>query len=408
MLYLNLFTCLQADFAARVFIHAQRYQWHNDDPMYDGIQPLKNLKLDSVDRDGYVSLRCSQAPGCPDVDGVHPKIKGTDDFWGYDHLFGDAFVTFFPGRKLPKRVNAPCCAQFAVSKATVQARPVAAYELYRDWLWHVDVVSLKTGRVFEYMWHLIFGKPAVYCPAADECYCKNFGLCDLKCPNAPRECLGRFHLVPFMAQAKNKAWPKKGQGIDGWPMDKWWEEFYPPSEYDGFTLRNKTIDTTTTSPSPTTLNTKLASASATVKTSSINTSSEAEPSTSQIEAATPHDPPASPAMPAHANKIAGPAGSTMKPQDAATDPNTHEVPHAAPPSPPHPNTGQPKVEVHADHTHESAHPVPAGGAPAAELFPSKIPHAEIAGTKRPPAPDLPANAAPAVQRVDPDLSPPPT
>lgn len=379
--------------------------------MYDGIQPLKNLQLDSVDRDGYLSLRCSQAPGCPDVDGVHPKIKGKDDYWSYDHLFGDAFVTFFPGTKLPKRVHAPCCAQFAVSKATVQARPVAAYELYREWLWHVDDVSLKTGRVFEYMWHLIFGKPAVYCPAADECYCKNFGLCDLKCPNAPKECLGRFKLVPFMNQAKNKDWPKKGQGIKSWPVDKWWEKFYPPSEYDGFTLRNRSNDTTTKSLAATTLSTKLATTSTTgIAINSTHTSVVANPPAPQIEPATPHDPPASPARPAEANKVAGPSGSTLKPQDPAIDPNTHEVPHdehSISTAPARAEAGLLETGAHADNTHESAHPVPTGDAAAAELLSPKLPHAQLAGPRQPVAPESPAYAAPVVPPANPDQPPPP-
>ena len=34
------------------FQHANRYQWHNDDPMYDGVMPLRNLQFPYVDEMG--------------------------------------------------------------------------------------------------------------------------------------------------------------------------------------------------------------------------------------------------------------------------------------------------------------------------------------------------------------------
>ena len=50
-----------------VFIHGERYQWHNEDPMYDGIPMLQNLRLEHVRDEGFVNLRCTTASlGCPD------------------------------------------------------------------------------------------------------------------------------------------------------------------------------------------------------------------------------------------------------------------------------------------------------------------------------------------------------
>jgi hypothetical protein len=50
---------------------------------------------------------------------------------------------------------------------------------------------MKSGLVLEYMWHIIFGKPAYYCSPAKECYCEKWSMCDLECE---REgwCLGRI------------------------------------------------------------------------------------------------------------------------------------------------------------------------------------------------------------------------
>jgi hypothetical protein len=51
----------------------------------------------------------------------------------------------------------------------------------RDWLLETEMPDYMSGRVLEYSWHILFGKPAVHCPPADECYCKTFGKCNLQC-----------------------------------------------------------------------------------------------------------------------------------------------------------------------------------------------------------------------------------
>lgn len=220
-----------------VFSHAERYQWHNDDPMYDGVNAIKNLQLNAVDKDGYVSLRCAHRPGCGS-DAINPQPDPGDGPLGVDYRYASFWQEFFPEREVPEVVSAPCCAQFAVSKAAILSRHSTAYEQYRDRLWNSPVNDATSGRIFEYMWHIIFGKPAVYCPPAPQCYCQNFGLCDLKCPEAPMKCEGRYQyngLIPMIGLPEG--WPEKGQGDDGFPREGWWKEVYPQSEYDGFTLR---------------------------------------------------------------------------------------------------------------------------------------------------------------------------
>jgi len=41
----------------------------------------------------------------------------------------------------------------------------------------------------------LFGKPAYYCQSAKECYCKKWGMCDLKC-ESEGWCLGRIWSNP--------------------------------------------------------------------------------------------------------------------------------------------------------------------------------------------------------------------
>ena len=61
----------------------------------------------------------------------------------------------------PMLVGAACCAQFAVSRDQVLARPLSDYERFREWIVETEKSDAKSGRVLEFLWHVIFGKDAV-------------------------------------------------------------------------------------------------------------------------------------------------------------------------------------------------------------------------------------------------------
>ncbi len=61
----------------------------------------------------------------------------------------------------PTQVGAACCAQFAVSKDQVLARPLSDYERFREWIVDTEKSDAKSGRVLEFLWHVIFGKDAI-------------------------------------------------------------------------------------------------------------------------------------------------------------------------------------------------------------------------------------------------------
>lgn len=65
------------------------------------------------------------------------------------------------GELAPTLVGAACCAQFAVSKDQVLARPLSDYERFREWIVETEKSDAKSGRVLEFLWHVIFGKDAV-------------------------------------------------------------------------------------------------------------------------------------------------------------------------------------------------------------------------------------------------------
>lgn len=76
------------------------------------------------------------------------------------------------------------------------------------------------ARLMENIWHMLFGQEADNCAPADQFYCRNFGLCELKCPSAGR-CKGHYWRPPRGVELP-AGWPKEGQGEGGWPIELWW------------------------------------------------------------------------------------------------------------------------------------------------------------------------------------------
>lgn len=120
---------------------------------------MRQLQLDFVQRSGYVNLRCIQAPGCPAE--IQPFRTQHGEHEDVDLAFPGAWNHFFNGTEVPPVIATPCCAQFAVSKDQVLKRPLEEYVRMREWLYATELEDGVSGRIFEYLWHIIFGKEAV-------------------------------------------------------------------------------------------------------------------------------------------------------------------------------------------------------------------------------------------------------
>ncbi|KAI5292359.1 hypothetical protein KEM52_006422 [Ascosphaera acerosa] len=210
-----------------LFLHAQRYQWHNDDPNYDGIPPLARLRLAHLDAQGFINLRCVHTLGCP------VEIRPETDVAAADNVhagayFADGFRALFPGEPVPRQIGSPCCAQFGVTRAQVRRRPRADYARYRAWLLNSTLDDALSGRIMEYSWHMIFGKPPVHCPPAKQCYCRQFGLCDLDCDELyGMTCEGRYELPPYSNIPA------------GWPVFDWYGDVRPGWEAEAERLERE-------------------------------------------------------------------------------------------------------------------------------------------------------------------------
>lgn len=147
------------------FLHPHRDGWpggwHTDAPGYDNVLAMQTLNLDFVHQNGYVNLRCNWVPGCPDE--VQPfRSLESDDPENVEHHMLEVWHHFFGAESnVPEAIAQPCCAQFAVSREQVLKRPLEDYEKYHEWLMETPMSDGSSGRIFEYLWHVIFGKEAV-------------------------------------------------------------------------------------------------------------------------------------------------------------------------------------------------------------------------------------------------------
>ncbi|KAH0365600.1 hypothetical protein KCU65_g5971, partial [Aureobasidium melanogenum] len=189
-----------------IFLHAERYQWHNDDPLYDGVRTLSRLQIPYVLEQGYVNLRCVWTLGCPtEIRPLeHPANEITSET-SASQVYAAAFQELFPGIPIPESIGVSCCAQFAVTRETILRRPREDYEKYRRWLLETGLEDGLSGRVLEYSWHVIFGKEAVFCPRAEDCYCKVYGLCDLHCDEEGK-CQEQYTLPPYSTLPQGWPW----------------------------------------------------------------------------------------------------------------------------------------------------------------------------------------------------------
>ncbi|KAF2085935.1 hypothetical protein K490DRAFT_12657, partial [Saccharata proteae CBS 121410] len=152
------------------FIHSHRDKfWHSDGmPGRGNWLALRVLNTDYIQDAGYASLRCALGPGCPAE--VQPFREAGPLNVAYERNMSSVWEAFWPGEECPKIIAAPCCAQFAVSGAQIMKREREEYVRYRDWLVETSIGDSNSGRIFEYLWHVIFGQDPVFCPDYQTCW----------------------------------------------------------------------------------------------------------------------------------------------------------------------------------------------------------------------------------------------
>ena len=151
--------------SALAFLHSHRSgffsAWHTDTPLHSNVDALRSLQLPLVQKNGYVNLRCNWNPGCEPAHRFNKHV--TPEVWR--SVFGGASMSQFSQKWnasfVPEQVGNACCAQFAVSRERVLQRPKEDYEVLRGWVIETEKSDAMSGRVLEFLWHVIFGMDAV-------------------------------------------------------------------------------------------------------------------------------------------------------------------------------------------------------------------------------------------------------
>lgn len=131
--------------------------WHTDTALHSNVDALNSLQMPYVQANGYANLRCNQNPGC--IMGHRKNELVTAEIW--QEMFNGTSTDTGEKHDAPPYIAAVCCAQFAVSRTRVLERPLSDYEHFRRWIFDTELTDRYSGRAFEYLWHVIFGMPAV-------------------------------------------------------------------------------------------------------------------------------------------------------------------------------------------------------------------------------------------------------
>lgn len=147
-----------------LFIHSQRYQWHNDDPYYDGVPMINRVQIPYLQQHGYANLRCPWILGCPVEIRPHTARHREDVHAG--EYFKTGFMELFPDEDVPEEVGVSCCAQFGVTRWKILERPRSEYIRFRNWLAETELTDELSGRIMEYSWHSML-RQVIYVEFAD-------------------------------------------------------------------------------------------------------------------------------------------------------------------------------------------------------------------------------------------------
>lgn len=161
------------------FIHPHKdgypIAWHTDNSEHSNVVSLQTLNINFIQSNGYANLRCVPDPGCPHE--VMPFRDPPEEHRTIEAAMPDAWRDLFNNTDVPHILATPCCAQFAVSSKQVRRRPLDEYKKYYTWLMQTPLKDETSGRVFEYLWHILFGQAPVYCSAYEKCYCDVYNKC---------------------------------------------------------------------------------------------------------------------------------------------------------------------------------------------------------------------------------------
>lgn len=136
---------------------------------------ISRLHVPFIQSSGFATLQCPTPATCADL--VLPFRSPSNEFRTLDVSMAEAYKGIFGNVTVPDQLATPPGAEFAVSKTQVQKRSLEEYSRFWSWLNKTDMDDDTAGLVFEYLWHVIFGRDVVFCPEEKQCECQVYGKC---------------------------------------------------------------------------------------------------------------------------------------------------------------------------------------------------------------------------------------
>jgi uncharacterized protein YifN (PemK superfamily) len=128
-----------------VFLHGHQSAWHESNI----VQKLNRIRFERVK-----FFNVGENTMCVNLT-REDDIQSVTTAQGWDEFMADEFGP------MPEQVCSPCCAQFAVSRDRIRLRSKSFYRRLMKWITTTSMRTFYSSRVFEYLWHILFGEEPV-------------------------------------------------------------------------------------------------------------------------------------------------------------------------------------------------------------------------------------------------------
>jgi len=140
---------------------------------------LSTLQTSFIQSTGFANIHCPTSKSLTTCnDKVLNVAKPSHEFRVLEAKIPAIWEELF-GKEVavPERLASVLSAEFAVSREQVKKRDVQEYVKYWTWLQKTIMDDDSAGLVWEYLWHVVFGKAEVFCPEREKCECDLYGKC---------------------------------------------------------------------------------------------------------------------------------------------------------------------------------------------------------------------------------------
>lgn len=192
---------------AMMFLHGHRRGWHDTLAPSDWVVRYAKWPIDP--QYPYIAVQCPVVattnigirPTNPSsVRSFDPRrskapLRSRQFAAAWELLFKDYFGP------MPDQVAGPCCSEFMVTREAILKLPKEFYINVRNWLLTTPLEADASGRILEYMWHVMFTPDhAPIYTNIPNCTCHMYGLNCHGQPNDPAM-LEHMYSVPLPPEA---------------------------------------------------------------------------------------------------------------------------------------------------------------------------------------------------------------